>query len=535
MKLTFLGAAHEVTGSCALLTVNEKHILIDCGMEQGPDLYENQPLPIAAGDVEALLLTHAHIDHSGKIPLLCKEGFRGPIYCTSATANLCDIMLRDSAHIQEFEAEWRNRKALRAGLPEYVPLYTVQDAVNAMKQFSPCEYGEIIPICDGVSVRFSDVGHLLGSATIEIWVQEEEETKTVVFSGDIGNTNQPLLNDPCYPTQADVVIMESTYGNRSHGPRPDYVNDLAKVLQDTFDRGGNVVVPCFAVGRTQEMLYFLRQVKQNRLIKGHEGFPVYVDSPLAVEATGIFHNSQWNYFDSETRRLLEEGIDPIRCPGLKLAVTTEESQAINSDKRCKVILSASGMCEAGRIKHHLKHNLWRPECSILFVGYQAVGTLGRSLVEGATEVRLFGEKIQVRAQILQLPGMSGHADREGLLQWIEHIQPKPTQVYVNHGGDEVCDEFAQMLCERGFDAKAPYPGSQYDLVTGEVLEQGNRVQKQLEDEEETGASRASAVFQRLVQAGKRLMTVIGHNRGGANKDLAKFADQIHALCEKWDR
>ncbi len=533
MKLTFLGAAHEVTGSCSLLEVNGKHILIDCGMEQGPDLYENQPLPLEAGDVDALLLTHAHIDHSGKIPLLCRQGFRGPIYCTGATADLCDIMLRDSAHIQEFEAEWRNRKARRAGLPEYVPLYTIQDAVNAMKQFSPCRYGEVVQVCEGVTIRFVDVGHLLGSASIEIWAKEDGEEKTIVFSGDIGNVEQPLLKNPCYIQQADVVVMESTYGNRSHAPQPDYVGNLAKVIQQTFDRGGNIVVPCFAVGRTQEMLYFLRQIKQNNLVKGHGNFPVYVDSPLAVEATGIFHNSHWEYFDEETRLLLENGIDPIRCPGLKLAVTTEESQAINSDKRCKVILSASGMCEAGRIKHHLKHNLWRPECSVLFVGYQAVGTLGRALVEGATEVRLFGETIQVRAQVLQLPGMSGHADREGLLKWVNAVEPKPSQVYVNHGGNEVCEEFAALLREQGYTVQVPYSGSQYNLVTGQELAPGNRTK--IEKSESEGESRQTAVFRRLMEAGKRLMTVIGHNKGGANKDLAKFADQIQALCEKWDR
>lgn len=533
MKLAFLGAAHEVTGSCTLLEVNGKHILIDCGMEQGPDLYENQPLPLAAGDVDALLLTHAHIDHSGRIPLLCRQGFHGPIYCTGVTADLCDIMLRDSAHIQEFEAQWRNRKAQRAGLPEYVPLYTIQDAINSMKQFVPCRYGEVIQVCDGVAVRFEDEGHLLGSARIEIWAEENGERRTLLFSGDVGNTDQPLLKDPIYPEQADVVVVESTYGNRSHGERPDAVGELAQILQSTFDRGGNVVVPCFAVGRTQEMLYFLRQIKQNRMVKGHEDFPVYVDSPLAVEATSIFRNSQWEYFDKESVDLLQSGIDPIRCPGLRLAVTSEESQAINSDKRCKVILSASGMCEAGRIKHHLKHNLWRPESTVLFVGYQALGTLGRAIVEGATEVKLFGERIQVRAEIRTITGMSGHADQQGLLRWVNNIQPKPSQIYVNHGGDTVCDEFAALLNSQGHFARAPYPGTEYDLLTGEMLAEGNRVLIKKEDIPQD--SRQNTVFARLMEAGKRLMTVIGHNKGGANKDLAKFADQINALCEKWDR
>ena len=532
MKLPFLGANHEVTGSCTLVQAGGKNILIDCGMEQGPDEYENQPLPLAPGDVDALLLTHAHIDHSGRIPLLCRQGFRGPVLCTPPTASLCDIMLRDSAHIQEFEAEWRNRKARRAGLPEYVPLYTVQDAMNAMKQFRPCEYDTAVQVCEGVTARFIDVGHLLGSASILLTVEEEGETRRIAFSGDIGNKNQPLLKDPTYLHAADVVVMESTYGVRSHGPQPDYPAQLAKVLQRTFDRGGNVVVPCFAVGRTQEMLYFLRQIKQNNLVHGHEDFPVYVDSPLAVEATGIFRETPAPNFDEDTRRLLDSGIDPLRCPGLVLAVTSEESRAINADRRCKVILSASGMCEAGRIKHHLKHNLWRPESTILFVGYQAEATLGRALVEGATDVKLFGEKIEVRAEVCRLPGMSGHADREGLLEWLGHFDPPPAQVYVNHGDDAVCDEFTAQLCRMGYAARSPYNGAEYDLVTGEMLAEGNRVRREHRTEE---AGRAATMFRRLVEAGKRLMTVISHNQGGANKDLAKFASQIDALCEKWDR
>lgn len=533
MKLTFLGAAHEVTGSCTLLEVNGKHILIDCGMEQGPDEYENQPLPLEAGDVDALLLTHAHIDHSGRIPLLCRQGFRGPVYCTGATADLCDIMLRDSAHIQEFEAEWRNRKARRAGLPEYVPLYTVEDAQKAMKQFSPCRYGETIHITPEVRARFCDAGHLLGSASIEVWATEGEKERKIVFSGDIGNTNQPLLNDPQPIQGADVVVTECTYAGRSHGPAPDTPARLAKILQRTFDRGGNVVVPCFAVGRTQEMLYFLRQIKEEGRVKGHPDFPVYLDSPLAVEATGIFHASRAEYFDADTRALLAQGKDPLRCPGLRLAVATDESRAINADKRCKVILSASGMCEAGRIKHHLKHNLWRPESTVLFVGYQALGTPGRALAEGATQLKLFGENIEVRAEICRMEGLSGHADEAGLVRWIQHFNPAPRQVYVVHGNDEACDAYAETLTRQGLLARAPYTGAEYDLESGEMLQSGNRARKEREEQQEAG--RAATVFRRLVEAGKRLMVVIGHNQGGANKDLARFADQIDALCDKWDR
>ena len=288
MRLTFMGAAHEVTGSCFLLSACGKTIMIDCGMEQGPDIYENQPLPMAPGDVDALLLTHAHIDHSGRIPLLVKQGYAGPIYTTEATAQLCDIMLLDSAHIQEFEAEWRNRKGKRAGKEPYVPLYTIEDAQNALKQFEPYQYGAVVHVCDGIEARFVDAGHLLGSASIEVKVTENGETRTLVFSGDIGNLDQPLIRDPEYLHEADYVIMENTYGNRSHGPKPDYIASLTRILQETFDRGGNVIIPSFAVGRTQELLFFLREIKNERLIKGHPDFPVYVDSPLANEATSIF-------------------------------------------------------------------------------------------------------------------------------------------------------------------------------------------------------------------------------------------------------
>ena len=533
MRLSFFGAAHEVTGSCHLLEACGKNILIDCGMEQGPDLYENQELPVAPGDVDYILLTHAHIDHSGNIPLLVKKGFSGEIITTFATADLCDIMLRDSAHIQEFEAEWRNRKGRRAGVPEFEPLYVMADAEAAINLFVPCGYGERLHICDGVEIRFTDVGHLLGSASIEVWITEGEISRKIVFSGDVGNVNQPIIKDPRCTDTADYVVVESTYGNRVHSSEKiDYVSEFTRILKETFDAGGNVVIPSFAVGRTQEMLYFIREIKEHGLLPEYSDFEVYLDSPLAIEATNIFQKNVDMCFDEEAMALVKGGINPLTFPGLKFAVTGEESKLINFDPKPKVILSASGMCEAGRIRHHLKHNLWRPECTILFVGYQAVGTTGRIIVDGADEIKLFGEPIKISAEIVQLQGASGHADKEGLIRWVSQFEKKPKKVFVVHGEDSVCDEFTECLrTEHGFNAEAPYTGASYDLIAGEWLTEGNRKKK----ERRSVNKRNQGVFDRLIAAGKRLMTVIQHNEGGANKDLAKFADQINALCDKWDR
>lgn len=532
MKLSFFGADHEVTGSCHYLQACGKHILIDCGMEQGNDVYENQELPIPASEVDYVLLTHAHIDHSGLIPLLYVNGFRGKVYTTSATRDLCSIMLKDSAHIQMFEAEWRNRKAKRSSgtLKEFVPLYDIQAAVDVMKLFEGCNYDEIIEIDDGLKIRFNDVGHLLGSASIEVWVTEGEDTKKIVFSGDIGNVNKPIVKDPTYVNYADYVVMESTYGNRSHGGTPDYVEELSKVIQRTISRGGNVVIPSFAVGRTQELLYFIRKIKEDH--KVDRDFDVYLDSPLAIEATSIFNKNVDTCFDDEAMELVRHGVNPLTFPGLKFAVSGEESKLINMEKTPKVIISASGMCEAGRIRHHLKHNLWRPECTILFVGYQALGTTGRAIVEGAKEIKLFGEPITISAEIAQLPGSSGHADKQGLLNWINSFEQKPEKVFVVHGEETACDEFTECLKkEYGYQAIAPYTGACYDLENDECIAEGNRQKKC----RRTIQRRNQSVFDRLVAAGQRLLTVIKHNEGGTNKDLAKFADQINALCDKWDR
>ena len=535
MKITFIGATHEVTGSCYYLEAAGKKFLVDCGMEQGPDYYENQDIPVKGSDLDFVLLTHAHMDHSGNLPAIYAKGFQGPIYATQATCHLCDIMLRDSAHIQMFEAEWRNRKGRRQGKPEFVPAYTMEDAMGVIQNFVPCPYEKTIKPAEGISVRFVDAGHLLGSASIEVIIQEDGKEKKIVFSGDIGNLNQPLIKDPVYLHDADYVVMESTYGDRSHGDRPDYVSMLAEVIQHTFDRGGSVIIPSFAVGRTQEMLYFIRQIKAEGRIHGHDNFKVYVDSPLANEATTIFNEHIYDCFDEEAMALVNKGINPLMFPGLKTSITSDDSRAINFDEDCKVIISASGMCDAGRIKHHLKHNLWNPNNMILFVGYQAIGTLGRALIEGATEVKLFGETVSVGAEIRQMPGVSGHADVNGLMTWIKAFKEKPQKVFVTHGDDAVTEIFATRLQEElGLDSMAPFSGTVYDLANNTCIyeAQGVRITKASVSPK---ASRAAQAFQKLVAMGQRLMSVIRKSEGLPNKDLDRFTRDVQSLCDKWDR
>lgn len=538
MKLMFLGADHEVTGSCHYLESCGKHILLDYGMEQGHDFYENQEIPVPAAEIDYVFLSHAHIDHSGLLPLLYKNGFRGKIYATEATTDLCRIMLLDSAHIQEFEAQWRNRKARRAGAPQFEPLYTTREATAVMQHFVPCDYEQEISVCKGISLRFTDVGHLLGSSSLEIWLTENGVTKKIVFSGDIGNVNQPIIHDPHFTESADYVIMESTYGDRLHNAPPDYVAELARHIQETLDRGGNLVIPAFAVGRTQEMLYFIREIKERNLVTGHGHFKVYVDSPLAIEATKVFVANYMDCYDFKAMHLVKQGINPLEFPGLELAVTPEDSQAINFDKDPKVIISASGMCEAGRIRHHLKHNLWRPESTVLFVGYQALGTLGRSIIEGIPDVRLFGETISVKAHIEQLAGVSGHADRKGLLNWLGYFDEKPKLVFVVHGEDLVCEAFSKSLREEhGFRAYAPYSGACFDLLTGQMLSEGTKipiVQKEYPKAkaQSEGGRRAIYLADQLDQAGNRLLRIISQGKGGANRDMEKLLNQINDLCSK---
>ena len=532
MKLSFFGADQCVTGSCHCLEVNGKKILIDCGLQQGRDEVDNSSLPFHAGEIDFVLVTHAHIDHSGRIPMLLKQGFQGRIFATRLTAQLLDIMLQDSAHIQESDAEYQNRKNLRAGRPTVEPLYTVEDAQRVREFLTTCEYGEKVDLCEGVSMECIDAGHLLGSASMKLTLTENGETRTIVFSGDIGNVDQPIIRDPQFFHKADFVVMESTYGNRNHTEVWSYTDELAQIIDETLSKGGNVVIPSFAVGRTQELLYFIRQIKDENLVKSVPNFDVYVDSPLSKAATTIFCGDLRGYLDEEAMALVKDGTHMFNFPGLHLTETVDESKNLNLDPSPKVIISASGMCDAGRIRHHLKHNLWRPESAVVFVGFQSPGTLGRHLLDGAESVKMFGEEIAVRAKIVNFQGLSSHADRDHLLNWIDQFaSAKPTHVFVVHGDREVAPAFATDLAERGFAAHAPRYTEVYDLLTDRIVEQGYLPEPKKKSFE--GAPRVSSAYRRLVELGDALAALIRRSQGRDNKTLADFAESLRKILEKF--
>ena len=532
MKLSFFGADQCVTGSCHCLEVNGKKILIDCGLQQGRDEVDNSSLPFHAGEIDFVLVTHAHIDHSGRIPMLLKQGFQGRIFATRLTAQLLDIMLQDSAHIQESDAEYQNRKNLRAGRPTVEPLYTVEDAQRVREFLTTCEYGEKVDLCEGVSMECIDAGHLLGSASMKLTLTENGETRTIVFSGDIGNVDQPIIRDPQFFHEADFVVMESTYGNRNHTEVWSYTDELAQIIDETLGKGGNVVIPSFAVGRTQELLYFIRQIKDENLVKSVPNFDVYVDSPLSKAATTIFCGDLRGYLDEEAVALVKDGTHMFNFPGLHLTETVDESKNLNLDPSPKVIISASGMCDAGRIRHHLKHNLWRPESAVVFVGFQSPGTLGRHLLDGAESVKMFGEEIAVRAKIVNFQGLSSHADRDHLLNWIDQFaSAKPTHVFVVHGDREVAPAFAADLAERGFAAHAPRYTEVYDLLTDRIVEQGYLPEPKKKSFE--GAPRVSSAYRRLVELGDALAALIRRSQGRDNKTLADFSESLRKILEKF--
>lgn len=460
MKIEFGGAAGCVTGSCHMIKVSGRTILLDCGLYGGKDERErgNDIFNFNPKEVDYVILSHAHIDHSGRIPLLFKKGFKGEVICTEATKDLCSVMLPDSGYIAETEIEWKNRKRIRQGLEPIEPIYTAKIAEISLYLFRAVSYDEIIEVFTGFKIRFRNAGHLLGAAIIELFIEEEgKKDVKIVYSGDIGNFNIPLIKDPTFIEDADYVIMESTYGNRIHDNIDYTLEQLVDIIKNTFRKGGNVVIPSFAVGRTQEVLYALNKYVENDLLKN---ISVYVDSPLAVESTKIFYRYS-SHYDEEATALITAGDNPLQFEGLVFTESLEESIRLNKTESGAVIISASGMCEAGRIKHHLKHNLWRKECSIVFVGYQAEGTLGRALIDGAKNVRVFGEEIAVNASIFYLQGLSGHADREGLLKWLKGFKKKPKEILLVHGDREAQENFKVLLKEKGYRTRIMELGEKY--------------------------------------------------------------------------
>ena len=473
MNITFLGATKTVTGSNFLLEGAGKKILVDCGLYQGKAKEERENYEDFAYDVhdiDFMLLTHAHIDHSGRIPKLYVAGYRGPIYATKATCDLCAIMLPDSGHIQEMENVWQNKKRARVGKKELPPLYTAQDAIDCLEIFRPVSYDEIIDLDENISVRFNDAGHMLGSSIIEVWVKEDGETKKIVFTGDLGNNDIPLLDSPTMIETADYLVMESTYGGRLHNRNDDKAELFLNIVAETLDNGGNVIIPSFAVGRTQEILYELNKLKEQKndeeFLKKYDTLmkaPVYVDSPLAISATEVFKQNM-NLFDEEVRQEIQKGDNPLEFPGLKFTQTVEESRALNDDPHPHIIISASGMCEVGRIKHHLKHNLWNPKNTILFVGYQAPGTLGAKIVSGEKKVKIFGEEIVVNARIEYIEGYSGHADQEWLLNFVYSFITKPKHIFLVHGEPEGQKILKEKLLETtDIPVTIPDDGEDYNL------------------------------------------------------------------------
>ncbi len=449
MKISFLGAAETVTGSCYLVETDQTSFLVDCGLHQGhPEETQlnDKPFPFSIPDIDFMLLTHAHIDHSGRIPKLYVDGYRNPVYATKATAELCGIMLPDSGHIHEMEFEWRQRKNHRAGRKVEPPLYTLKDAVDAVELFESVRYDQPFHPAPDITVKMRDAGHILGSAILEIWVQEDGQTSKIVFSGDLGNKGIPILRDPTVIDGCDYLVLESTYGDRQHVDTEDKVERFVKIINETITRGGNVVIPSFAVGRTQEVIYELNREtsKYEDELTPFMQTPVYVDSPLATSATKIFRQNT-DCYDKEARQYILDGNHPLDFPNLHFTASAAESKQLNISQESKIIISASGMCDAGRIKHHLKHNLWRPDSTVLFVGFQARGTLGRRIVDGAKNVRIFGEEIAIKARIEKLEGFSGHADLDGLLAWIRAMDKKPSQIMLVHGEAEVIEKFQKII------------------------------------------------------------------------------------------
>jgi metallo-beta-lactamase family protein len=539
MRVEFLGGVRTVTGSATLLEKGSLKWLVDCGMFQGGKELEERNRSVQlyhSKDLSFILLTHAHIDHSGLIPKLFREGFRGKVICTKATLDLCEVMLRDSGHIQEMEAEWQNRKSKRAGGKEAGPLYTVKDAERSLQYFQSVRYDEILTLTEGVKVRFQDAGHILGSAIIELWVEEGGEEKKLVFSGDLGSSDQPIVRDPYWVEEGDFLWLESTYGNRLHKSREETVQELLKIIQEAIGHQAKVVIPAFAVERTQDIIYTIGQLIRKGFIPS---IPVYIDSPLAISATEIFKRNS-DCFDQETKDLLLGGENPLELPEIIYTQSTEESKAINEDARPGIIVSASGMCDSGRIQHHLKHHLWREASHIVFIGYQGEGTIGRRIVDGAKTVRLFGEEIAVKAHIHTLGGFSAHADQKGLLGWLSHLNNPHLEVFVNHGEEKISMELGQLIRQQFHfrttipqwrEKRSLFPPEEKGMAEMGVPEKG------VSEERVEGVSPAretlSALFRHLDRNYKRLRQKLRNRRSkGKEIEASRWLRQLEEITEK---
>lgn len=535
MKVKFCGASIGVTGSCHLISTENHKVLLDCGQFQGGkemDKMNEEEFPFHPSEIECVILSHAHIDHCGRIPLLVKRGFKGPIYCTDATADLLDVMLKDSAYIHEKDAEWQTRKNLRTGKPPVDPLYTIQDSEAALRLVKPILYDQLVELNPDMKIVFNDAGHILGSAITELWITEGDKTSKLVFSGDLGVENRPILRDPVKIKKADFLIMETTYGNRMHPENSTSIDELIHITLKTIKRGGSVIIPSFAVGRTQELIY-----QFNMFYEHHPEYAdtlgkvyVYIDSPMATTATEVFKKNA-QVFDEETKAYIMSGDHPLDFPNLKFTRNTADSQMLNEDKSPKIIISASGMCEAGRIRHHLKHNLWDSRNSIVFVGYQAEGTLGRMLVEGAKEVKLFGEPIMVGAEIYNLEGFSGHADQKGLLDWLGGFQKEPKHIFLVHGETQSKIDFAAKVKEVfGYEPIVVNGNTEYELETGEVLSREEVLREALDQED------VEKLKDKLATLKSELDTVISSTEDVVSKQisLAKLA-QINNIVQELEK
>ncbi|MDD2352307.1 MAG: MBL fold metallo-hydrolase [Candidatus Caldatribacteriota bacterium] len=529
MKIHFLGAAQVVTGSNMLLETENRKILLDCGMFQGNRQLNSlnyKEFPFNPEEVEMLILSHAHIDHSGRIPSLIKKGFKKKIYCTKATYDLCSIMLPDSGYVQETENEWENRKRKRAGKPLREPLYTAAEATDSLKYFSPVLYNQKITIDDNLTIRFQDAGHILGSSIVEMWIKEKGETIKLVFTGDLGRKNKPIIRNPSIIEEADYLIMESTYGNRKHASLDNEASQLIPIMIETKKKGGNVIIPSFAVQRAQDIIYELNQYYDQIVSTKDNSYldiPVYVDSPLTISATEIFRRNP-DCFDKETLELIQNGYNPLDFKNLHFTRTAKESKQLNISSESKVIISASGMCTAGRIKHHLKHNLWRKESSVVFVGYQAEGTLGRRIKDGAKKVKIFGEDVKVNAQIHVLEGFSGHADKDELIEWLKNFKKKPQKVFLVHGEKDSLNALQDAIQdELGLDVTAPELGDHF-------LIQGVAKTPSLEGKQEKGV-RDSLLLEEETSYLKDLMeSVLDQLEEKTKQDLEE--EDMHRLKNK---